>query len=101
MNPQLLHKGYQSEAHAVKPPTISGSCEIQSKHRGKFARAQGPNVLSVRLRQRPTIAGGTFYSHIKERFSATIRPFAISRHRHAITRPSSKKSSPTTLNSVL
>ncbi len=30
------------------------------------------------------------YSHRNERFSATIRPFAIRTHRHAITRPSSK-----------
>ena len=35
-------------------------------------------------------SNGTDYSHKKERFSATTAPFSINRHRHAITRPSSK-----------
>jgi len=38
----------------------------------------------------PSHAGAAIYSHRNERFSATIRPFAISRHRQAITLPSSK-----------
>src|SRR5437868_7756489 len=85
-------KRYQPQRRAVKPGSAWESLLSTT------SECSGPSTPWVRIpgaKREPRLerrrrAAAASYSQRNERFSATIRPLAISRHRHAITRPSSK-----------
>ena len=80
MNPQLLHNDTSPKCMLSNLAELQQLTKFDSKRRLPKGRIKW---------KRPTRLAAP-YSHKNERFSATIWPFAINRHRQAITRPSSK-----------